>query len=116
MIRDKIIAIDFDGTIVEHEFPEIGPLREHAKEAINTIAKHNRVCIWTCRNGDYAVKACKFLNENEIPFDFFNASPIDYINAGCRKIIADCYIDDRNLFGHVNWKEIEQYFLNNDNL
>lgn len=116
MIRGKIIAIDFDGTIVNHEFPKIGKLKEHAKEAINTIAKNNYVCIWTCRGGQYAIDACKFLNDNDIHFSYFNASPVDHVNIGCRKIIADCYIDDRNIFARIDWNKIEKHFINNDNL
>lgn len=39
MIKGKTVAIDFDGTIVDDNFPEIGELKPFAKEAINTIAK-----------------------------------------------------------------------------
>lgn len=114
MIKGKVIAIDFDGTIVDHEFPKIGKLKEHAKEVINKIAADNYVCIWTCRGGDFAIAAYNFLNANNIMFSYFNQSPLDKINPGCRKIIADYYIDDRNIFmKEVDWLEIEKYFNEN---
>lgn len=52
MIKDKVVAIDFDGTVTkENLYPKIGELREGVVDAINTIAKNNVVCIWTCREG-----------------------------------------------------------------
>ena len=47
-----IIAIDFDGTIVEHEYPEIGPLKEGAVKALKAFKKAgHKIAIWTCRKG-----------------------------------------------------------------
>lgn len=111
MIQGKVIAIDFDGTIVDHEFPKIGKLKERAKEVINKLAVNNYVCIWTCRGGDYAIAAYNFLNANNIMFSYFNQSPMDKINVNCRKIIADYYIDDHNLFCEkIDWNRIDDYF------
>lgn len=114
MIKGKTVAIDFDGTIVDDNFPEIGELKPFAKEAINTIAKNNTVCIWTCRADAYAIAAYNYLNLKNIMFSYFNKSPHDRINPNARKIIADIYIDDRNIFGEVDWGKIQKYFEENE--
>lgn len=117
MIIGKVVAIDFDGTITKtNAFPEIGELRENVKEAINKIAQNNTVCIWTCRADAYAIAAFNFLNLKNINFSYFNKSPYDKINPNGRKIIADIYIDDNNIFmnHNVDWKQIEKYFMEND--
>jgi hypothetical protein len=103
-----IIAIDFDGTIVEHEYPEIGPLKPYAKEVINRICDLGHyVIIWTCRGWDGTLQqAIEFLNRNGIKFHKANqnADNIDF-NA-FPKIYADIYIDDRNLGGIPSWPDI----------
>lgn len=114
MIRGMVVAIDFDGTIVDHEFPEIGKLKDDAKRVINKIAEYNTVCIWTCRSGAYEIAANNFLRYNDIHFSFFNSSPNDIISKS-RKIIADIYIDDRNIFADkIDWLKIEKYFDENN--
>lgn len=112
MITDKVVAIDFDGTVTkENLYPRIGDLRDGVVDAINTIAKNNIVCIWTCREGKELNQAFNFLNQKNITFHYINASPYDKYNFKMRKIIADYYIDDRNIFADIDWKKIKQYFL-----
>lgn len=46
-----IFAIDFDGTIVEHKYPEIGALKPSAKQVINELyGKGHYIIIWRSRN------------------------------------------------------------------
>ena len=116
MIKGKIVAIDFDGTITkENLFPEIKELRENVVEVINKIAEHNTICIWTCRTGETLENAIESLRKVGIRYNYINQSPCDKLNPSMRKIIADYYIDDRNIFcKEINWLEIEKYFMNND--
>lgn len=117
MIKGKIVAIDFDGTITKrNDYPRIGELKENVVDAINTIAENNTVVIWTCRCHKELMDAIICLNKNKIHFDFINQSPLDKLNPSMRKIIADYYIDDRNIFcnGNIDWKQIKEYFLNNE--
>ena len=108
-----VIAIDFDGTITEKNiFPEIGKAREHAFEAIRHFQKLGHKCIlWTCREGYHLDVARKFLNANGIELDGYNYSPYQLQS---RKIVADVYIDDKNVFmvDDVDWYKIEEYILN----
>lgn len=105
-----IIAIDFDGTIVENRYPEIGNLRPGAAEAIKQLRKDGYVLIlWTCRTGLELGRAVKFCSENGIRFDGINQnlrSEIVKYGGDSRKIGADIYIDDRGLTGLPPWNEI----------
>ena len=63
-----IIAIDFDGTIVEHEFPCIGKPRLNAIKVIKRlIAYGHLIIVWTCRDkAGHLDQAIDFLKENDI--------------------------------------------------
>lgn len=107
-----VIAIDFDGTITtENCFPNISELRPYAKEAIRNLqATGHRCILWTCREGRYLDEARAFLNENGIEMDGYNFSPYELQS---RKIVADIYIDDKNVFmvDDVDWHKIEEYIF-----
>jgi len=112
-----IIAIDFDGTIVEHKFPMIGELKEDAKEIIQLLKKDgHQIIIWTCRTSQNVFKHVDgakptlfdvkdFLEANEIPFDTINHNIPSLGFQPAPKIYADFYIDDKNLGGFIPWKE-----------
>lgn len=114
MLKDKVIAIDFDGTIVEDDFPRIGKLKNNAKEVLNFLYENNIVIIWTCRTGKFKDKAISFLKENNIKYHFFNENINNKIySEDSRKINADIFIDDKNIFmTSIDWLKIKEYFLN----
>jgi hydroxymethylpyrimidine pyrophosphatase-like HAD family hydrolase len=102
----KIIAIDFDGTIVEDQFPEIGKL---IPQAIDTIS-HFQACghkliLWTCRENtperNYLNEAIAFCANYGLVFDAVNentpGSPYNLLGKS-RKVYADHYIDDKAMF------------------
>lgn len=107
-----VIAIDFDGTITDkNEFPSIGEPKEYAVEAIHNLQAAGHKCIlWTCREGKYLEAAKKWLIVNGIYLDDYNFSPYQLQS---RKIVADVYIDDKNVFmvDNVDWHKIEKYIL-----
>lgn len=112
-----IIAIDFDGTIAEHLYPEVGALRKDAKEVIKYLySKGHEIIIWTCRYGATADLAKKALDEWGIPYHKFNEH-IDHVKEefgnDTRKIFAHVYIDDRNLGGIPSWKQILKILISN---
>ena len=111
MIKNKIIAIDFDGTITENSpYPKMGKLRKNCKEVIDFIHQNNIIILWTCRTGKFLDEAIDFINKNNLAIDFINC--IDISNRDMpRKINADIYIDDRNIFcREINWLQIKNYF------
>jgi len=106
-----IIAIDFDGTIVEDRFPEIGKMIPGAREAINQLyADGYTIIIWSCRSGIKKARAIEWLVMNGIKFHRFNQScPTNVAKYGgkdTRKIFASLYIDDRSLIELPEWDEI----------
>lgn len=89
-------AFDFDGTIVEHKFPEVGKIIYEKANEMKELWKdiHNVIIVWTCRSGDYENQSKAFLLKHRIPFDFINENPL--FDMGSRKIFAHVYHDDRN--------------------
>jgi hydroxymethylpyrimidine pyrophosphatase-like HAD family hydrolase len=110
--QDKlVIAIDFDGTIVEDAFPKVGKPRIFAFETMKRLQQDgHRVILWTYRSGSKLDEAVDFCKDNGIIFYAVNQSfPEEkYDNSVSRKIYADIYIDDRNIGGVLGWGEVYQ--------
>lgn len=108
----KIIAVDFDGTIVEDAYPKIGKPRMFAFETLKMLQNDgHRLILWTYRNGRKLKEAVDFCRENGVEFYAVNASfPEEKFDEAesSRKIHADLFIDDRNLGGVKGWGEIYQ--------
>lgn len=99
--RSKIIAIDFDGTLVQDRYPEIGKINASVFEAILEEKKNGcQIVLWTCRSGEDLNKAVAFCKENGLIFDGINENlpnVISWMNHDSRKIFADEYWDDRGV-------------------
>ncbi len=112
MIDSKIIAVDFDGTIVEDKYPAIGKPMMFAFETLKMMQKDgHRLILWTFRAGRKLDEAVEFCKENGIEFYAVNGSFEDEeFDAAkmSRKIHADLFIDDRNFGGFPGWGEIYQ--------
>ena len=113
----KVIAIDFDGTIVTEAYPEIGEEIAGAIEGIKRLQGQGLCCIlWTCRTDEHLDAAVSWLADRGIVMDYVNesnAEAVEYWGTNPRKIAAEIYIDDRSVGGFVGWetalKEIERY-------
>ena len=96
----KIIAVDFDGTLVHNRYPFCENPDLELIQFINQH-KHDYVWIlWTCRHGEQLDMAMQYLwNEHGLRFDFVNSNPPWLIDefGDTRKIFADYYIDDSNI-------------------
>lgn len=108
-----VIAVDFDGTITDKNmFPEIGKIKEHAIEAIKNIQQHgHKVILWTCREGIHLERAVSWLHDQGINLAGYNYNQFYQLQS--RKIVADVYIDDKNVFmvDDVDWYKIEKYII-----
>lgn len=107
-----IIAVDFDGTIVEDRYPEIGRERPFATQTLRMlIAEHHRIILWTVREGHCLEEALDWCRERGVEFYAVNR---DYPEEQeehktfSRKIKADVFIDDRNVGGLPDWGVIYQ--------
>ncbi|MCM8569062.1 hydrolase [Gramella jeungdoensis] len=116
MPNSLTIAVDFDGTIVENRFPEIGKPILFAFESLKKLQDEgHRLILWTYRNGDRLEEAVEFCQKNGLEFYAVNKSypEEEYDETISRKILADIFIDDRNLGGLKGWGEIYQSLTNN---
>lgn len=111
MPHSLTIAVDFDGTIVENRFPEIGKPILFAFESLRKLQDEgHRLILWTYRSGIRLEEAVDFCAKNGLKFYAINKSypEEEYDNSISRKILADIFIDDRNLGGLKGWGEIFQ--------
>ncbi len=104
------IAVDFDGTIVEHRYPEIGRERPFAIATLQRLQREgHQLILWTAREGQLLDDAIAFCRQRGLEFYAVNSAiPNDEMapTTGPRKLIADLYIDDRNLGALPDWGAI----------
>ncbi len=102
-----IIAIDFDGTIVQHCYPRIGEEIPFATDTIRMLAQDNhRIILWTVREGDLLDQAVEWCRARGVEFYAVNKNfPEERCveSSFSRKLKADLFIDDRNLGGVPDW-------------
>jgi hypothetical protein len=105
------IAVDFDGTIVEHEYPAIGKEKLFAFRTLHELEKKGaNLILWTFRTGKELEEAVEFCRKNGIDFYAVNKNyPEEIFDENVsRKINADIFIDDKNVGGFPGWGEIWQ--------
>jgi hypothetical protein len=103
------IAIDFDGTIVENNFPGIGKEMLFAFETMKELQKQgNQLILWTYRSGEALQDAVDFCKNRGVEFYAVNRNypEEEYDNTISRKVDADIYIDDKNFGGFPGWPKI----------
>lgn len=105
-----IIAVDFDGTIVEHKYPYIGKEIPFAIETLKKLKEEKHTLIlWSVREGKLLEEAINFCKERGLEFYAANSNypeektTHDHFS---RKLKADLFIDDRNLGGLPDWGTI----------
>ena len=106
------IAVEFDGTIVEHRYPKIGEEIPFATETLKILAQErHKLILWTVREGELLEEAIEWCRQRGV---FFYSVNKDYPeeekshNGFSRKLKADLFIDDRNLGGLPDWGTIYQ--------
>lgn len=102
-----IIAVDFDGTLVEDKFPAIG---DPNLKVVGWVKEQQQagaeIILWTCREGPTLLDAIQWCVENNIQLSAINDN-VPSIKFTCctgrQKIVADIYLDDKA----VNIKDID---------
>ncbi len=100
-----IIAVDFDGTIVEHEYPRIGKPIPFAIETLLQLQEDGHILVmWTVREGKLLQDAVDYCASKGLKFYAANKNhPDEDVSQSARKLTSDMFIDDRNLGGLPDW-------------
>jgi len=100
-----VIAVDFDGTIVEHRYPKIGKPIPYAIDILKQLSnEHHRLILWTVREGDLLQEAIDYCEAQGLKFYAHNSNfPEEDRSVSPRKLSADLFIDDRNFGGLPDW-------------
>lgn len=106
-----IIAVDFDGTIVTHEYPKIGKEIPFAIQTLKMLINDgHRLILWSVREGQLLEDAVKWCSERGVEFYAVNKDYPEEEKANnnhfSRKLKADVWIDDRNVGGLPDWGTI----------
>ena len=95
----KIIAVDFDGTLCENKYPDIGEANEEVIDYILDEQDNGaKIILWTCRAGKRLKEAIRWCEEQGLYFDAVNNNireAVKMFGKNTRKIFAHEYIDDR---------------------
>lgn len=101
LMNSKIIAVDFDGTLCENNWPEIGePKFGTIAYLLKEKKQGAKLILWTCRIGEMLEKAVAWCADHSLEFDAINENLTEIIEAfgsDTRKIFANEYLDDRNV-------------------
>lgn len=106
-----VIAVDFDGTIVEDCYPEIGEPKIFAFETLLEIQKNNhQLILLSSRTGEKLKEAVSFCRLNGVEFYAVNASypEEEFIGTASRKINCEVFISEKNIGGMPGWGEAWQ--------
>ena len=114
------ISVDFDGTCVTHEYPNIGKDIGAVPVLKKLTDSGHKIILNTMRSGDKLVEAIQWFADNNIPLYGANANPTQKEWTDSPKVFANLYIDDAALgcpliFDHaissrpfVNWVMVEE--------
>lgn len=111
--KKKTIAVDFDGTLCEYSFPDIGEQTKDQKELLNKLielkANGHKLILHTCRgdNEEYPclTNAIEWCREQGLEFDAINSNAPGFVKKSgpSPKPVADIYLDDKAL-NVSDWK------------
>jgi len=118
-----VVAVDFDGTLVKFEYPDIGEEVPHAFEYLDRFAAVGiKIILWTCRGSQSKLQeAVQYLFENDVPLHGINDNNAQKLWSDSAKAHAHIYIDDAALGcplihgchsrPYVDWNRAGQYVL-----
>lgn len=112
------IAVDFDGTIVEHKYPSIGKEKPFAVETLKLLAADgHKLILWTVRSGRLLQEAVDWCAARGLTFYAVNGnepagSLFEGRGNGSPKVSADLFIDDANIGGIPDWGSIYEMVSN----
>lgn len=115
--RSPVVAVDFDGTIVYHLYPDTS-LVERVDNGVAAVSVLKRlqeagvlVVVWTCREGDLLNQAVHWLISKGFTADGYNENAVVCDGFAEHKVLADWYFDDRGWPPFPGWDAVEREFL-----
>lgn len=100
-MADKIIAVDFDGTLCENAWPDIGePIQLVIDYVLDEQKRGAKLILWTNRHNSKLEEAVAWCEDHHLVFDAVNGNLPEIIEAfggDTRKVFANEYIDDRGI-------------------
>lgn len=101
-MKPETFAVDFDGTLCENAWPNIGKPKYDLINWIKELqSRGHKIILWTCRDGMLLVDAIVWSADHGLFFDAVNDNLEEHIRqfgGNSRKILADYYIDDKAIF------------------
>ena len=94
------IAVDFDGTIVTHEYPKIGTELPFATETLKMLIKdHHKLILWSVREGKLLDEAVEWCRERGVEFWAVNKDypeeSLENNNHSTTVVSVDCQTGER---------------------
>ena len=117
------IAVDFDGTCVTHEYPNVGRDIGAVPVLKKLVEAGHKIILNTMRSGDELADAIQWFIDNDIPLFGVNENPTQKSWTASPKVYAHIYIDDaalgcpitENIFftkrPFVDWVEVEKQLI-----
>lgn len=110
----KIIAVDFDGTLCENEWPGIGkPNKALIGHLLEEKRLGNKLILWTCRCGEELMNAINWCKEHGLEFDAVNDNVPEAVDMfggdNSRKVFADYYYDDKSILPSFRYGSYDIY-------
>lgn len=119
-----LVAVDFDGTCVTHDYPNIGK-DIGAVPVLKKIVKNgHKIILLTMRHGKYLNEAVEWFKNNGIELYTVNENPQQKEWTESSKVYANIYIDDAglgiplsynnemSLRPYVDWQKVNEYLEN----
>lgn len=101
-MKPETFAVDFDGTLCENIWPDIGKPRYDIINWLKELqSRGHKLILWTCREGMLLVDALVWCADLGIFFDAVNDNLEEHkreFGGNSRKVLADYYIDDKAIF------------------
>lgn len=118
------IGLDFDGTVVEHKFPDIGNDIGAVPVLRELVRQGHKINLNTMRSGEYLEAAVQWFRNNGITLNGINEDPGQKNWTQSPKVFADIYIDDMaigtpllrpgiGVKPFVDWKSVTQLLYAN---
>lgn len=97
----RIVAIDFDGTLVNNNYPFIENPNLELIRALKRYDDKYIYILWTCRVGEQLQQAVDYMHKTfGFDFDYVNRNAseiVEKFGCDCRKVFANIYLDDRGV-------------------